>query len=214
MRARQRHFNARDLGANLVLDARYINQSNDTAISSWSDRSRFSNNATQSTPANQPTFKTNILNGNSGVNFNLHFINFSSINILTAFILFKASSDQNLYASVFGNVTTYINPQLFNTSFRWIETAFTGNGFKNGTWRNNFSTFTPTTINSLTTNADIVSCVLSESATINSTSDRGVSTRRPKGDIHQYCLFDSALSVSALKKLTHSTAFSFKIACN
>ena len=39
MRARQRHLNARHAGAMFVLDARFINQSDNTAVSTWADRS-------------------------------------------------------------------------------------------------------------------------------------------------------------------------------
>jgi hypothetical protein len=39
MRARQRHFNARDAGANMVFDARFIPQANETEVTSWPNRS-------------------------------------------------------------------------------------------------------------------------------------------------------------------------------
>ena len=69
MRARHRHFNAGRAGAAIVLDSRFINQSNNTAISQWDDRSGNAKNAIQATAANQPTFQTNILNGNPVVRF-------------------------------------------------------------------------------------------------------------------------------------------------
>jgi hypothetical protein len=59
MRARHRHFNARDAGAVFVVDSRYITGLSDgNAVSTWSDRSRNGNNATQATAANQPTYQT------------------------------------------------------------------------------------------------------------------------------------------------------------
>ena len=59
MRARHRHFNAQDAGAVLVLDSRYITGLSDgNAVSTWTDRSRSGNNATQATAANQPTYQT------------------------------------------------------------------------------------------------------------------------------------------------------------
>jgi hypothetical protein len=69
MRARHRHFNPRDAGADLVLDARYITQSDNTAVSSWADRSGNATDATQSQGANQPTFRTGQQGGNGGVDF-------------------------------------------------------------------------------------------------------------------------------------------------
>jgi len=69
MRARHRHFNPRDAGADLVLDSRFINQANSTAVSTWPDRSGNGHDATQSTGANQPTFLTAQQGGNGGVSF-------------------------------------------------------------------------------------------------------------------------------------------------
>tara|TARA_R110002126_G_scaffold53768_1_gene145693 strand:- start:193 stop:888 length:696 start_codon:yes stop_codon:yes gene_type:complete len=59
MRARHRHFNARDAGAVFVVDSRYITGLSDgNAVSTWNDRSRNSNNATQATASWQPTYQT------------------------------------------------------------------------------------------------------------------------------------------------------------
>lgn len=69
MRARHRHFNARHAGADLVLDSRYIDQSDNTAVSAWPDRSANNHTVSQSTAASQPTFRTNQLNGNPVVRF-------------------------------------------------------------------------------------------------------------------------------------------------
>lgn len=69
MRARHRHFNPRAMGAKLVLDARYIDQADNTAVSTWSDRSGNGYDATQTTPASQPTFQTAEFGGNGVVRF-------------------------------------------------------------------------------------------------------------------------------------------------
>jgi hypothetical protein len=69
MRARHRHFNQRHAGAGVVLDARYINQADNTAVSTWSDRSGNGYDAAQATPANQPTFQTAEIGGNPIVSF-------------------------------------------------------------------------------------------------------------------------------------------------
>ena len=69
MRRRHRHLNARDLGAKLVLDARHIDQSDNTAVSTWADRSGNGWDATQGTAANQPTFQTAEFGGNGVVRF-------------------------------------------------------------------------------------------------------------------------------------------------
>lgn len=69
MRRRHRHFNPRTAGADLVLDARYIDQSDNTAVSSWADRSGNAYDASQSTSGNQPTFRTGQQGGCGGVDF-------------------------------------------------------------------------------------------------------------------------------------------------
>jgi hypothetical protein len=69
MRARQRHFNARDCDAALCLDARFITGLSDgSAVSTWSDRSRNAADATQ-TGANRPEYKEAIQGGQPVVRF-------------------------------------------------------------------------------------------------------------------------------------------------
>lgn len=69
MRARQRHLNARHAGAMFVLDARFIDQSDNTAVSTWSDRSGNGYDVSQTTGANQPTLQTQEQGGSSIVRF-------------------------------------------------------------------------------------------------------------------------------------------------
>ena len=69
MRARHRHFNPRAMGAKLVLDARYVDQADNTAVSTWSDRSGNGWDATQATGANQPTLQTAEFGGQNIVRF-------------------------------------------------------------------------------------------------------------------------------------------------
>lgn len=52
-----------------MLDARYITQSDNTAVSSWADRSGNSYSADQATGGNQPTFRTAQQGGNGGIDF-------------------------------------------------------------------------------------------------------------------------------------------------
>lgn len=69
MRARHRHFNPRSIGASMVLDARAIAQSDNTAVSTWPDRSGNGYDATQATAANQPKFKASQFGGQPSVQF-------------------------------------------------------------------------------------------------------------------------------------------------
>jgi hypothetical protein len=77
MRARQRHFNARDADAGAVFDARFISGvSNNTALSTWPDRSRNAWDATQSGAA-RPTYLASGLNGQAVVSCNSQFMPFN-----------------------------------------------------------------------------------------------------------------------------------------
>jgi hypothetical protein len=69
MRARQRHLNPKAAGARIVLDSRYITQSDNTAVTSWADRSGNAYDASQATGIKQPTFQTNEIGGNGAVRF-------------------------------------------------------------------------------------------------------------------------------------------------
>lgn len=56
-------------GLVLHLDAGALDLSNDASVAQWDDLSGFNNDAAQSTAANQPTYKTGILNGKPVVEF-------------------------------------------------------------------------------------------------------------------------------------------------
>jgi hypothetical protein len=70
MRARHRHFSPAHAGATIALDSRYgFSQADGSAVSTWEDRSTTNNDATQATPANQPTYETNEVGGQPAVRF-------------------------------------------------------------------------------------------------------------------------------------------------
>ena len=68
MHRRARHLTGRPAGASYHYDARRLDLTDGTGVSTWTDLAG-SNNATQATATNQPTFKTNIINGNPVVRF-------------------------------------------------------------------------------------------------------------------------------------------------
>lgn len=69
MRARHRHLNARDAGAEIVLDARFISGLSDgSALTTWADRSGNGNDASKSSPAGV-IFEEEAINGLPGVEF-------------------------------------------------------------------------------------------------------------------------------------------------
>lgn len=70
MRGRQRHLNARDAGASMVLDSRFITGlADDDVVTTWPDRSRNGYSPTQSTADKKPKFKTGVSGGQPTVRF-------------------------------------------------------------------------------------------------------------------------------------------------
>lgn len=69
MRARHRHFNARDAGAVAVYDARFLAGSNNSAVTDWEDRSRSGYTASQATSAERPTLQHAVQGGSNVVRF-------------------------------------------------------------------------------------------------------------------------------------------------
>ena len=70
MRARHRHFNPAHAGAAFALDSRYgFNQSDNSAVSTWEDRTNNNLDASQATAANQPKYRTAIQGGVPAVEF-------------------------------------------------------------------------------------------------------------------------------------------------
>lgn len=70
MRARQRFLKAKSLDATTSYDARFLSGLSDAAaLSSWGDQSGNGHAATQSTPANQPTYRVGVFGGQPSVRF-------------------------------------------------------------------------------------------------------------------------------------------------
>lgn len=123
MRARHRHFNPRSMGAGLVLDARYIDQADNTAVSTWSDRSGNGWDATQASGALQPTLQTAEFGGQNIVRFdgsNDRFTangaigilnNVGGATLLSAVKYNSVSTNQSLFgmATALGNTRATLN---------------------------------------------------------------------------------------------------------
>lgn len=80
------------------LDASQLSLSDNDAVSSWTDESGNGRHATQGTGANQPTFKTGIVNGLSVIRFDgtNDFLSLGNLSALTegeVFVVFKLDAD-------------------------------------------------------------------------------------------------------------------------
>ena len=71
MRARHRHFTYKAAGAVVAYDARYLTDSDGTALQTWPDRAG-TYNATEATTTKRPLVRTgaNGINGQTALGFN------------------------------------------------------------------------------------------------------------------------------------------------
>jgi hypothetical protein len=229
MRARQRHFNMRDAGAIASYDSRFISGlSNSDPVNTWNDRSRSANNATQ-TGADRPVYTTNAINGLPALNLAVgkHMIIDSITNPNSSTFMAaerrpssgdtmpnfgKPSTDLYIYIWFADNVIyeRYNNTQPLRT----VATGQTQTGnfitcsVKNGTtssqhYRNGLtigSQGTPPASNSDFTRIGFYTNALGNNAA--------------DGIVGNYTLCDVAVGRPLQKRMEHSLAHSFKIACN
>jgi hypothetical protein len=150
MRARQRHLNKSLRDASCAFDSRFLSGFSDgNTVETWTDLSNNGRNATQSTAANRPTYKTSIQGGNpvlrfDGSNDSLATGTFASSTQITAIQILKASNWNSVAEYKFSaghgygttpNATTGIN--FFSITqgalFYWQagDLAAFGNGYEN-----------------------------------------------------------------------------------
>lgn len=236
MRARHRHFNATTAGASLVLDARYLNASNNDSISTWTSRSG-SNDASQATAANQPTYVTGQSGGQPALRFDGNDSMGFAANIISgtpdgfAAFIFKLDNDpvtntnfagaplgdwgsstsanhwtwdDGVIYDDFGTTSrkTAGNPTPSLTLFRVISQHSAANDFViniDGTQ------FYSTATNTVGWNS---------TQTIGKSSDGGGSGYHVKGHICLVIFAPLKPDKSLQKRIEHSAAFSYKIACS
>lgn len=241
MHRRARHLNVRDAGAVLVLDSRFITGLNDNAaVATWNDRSRNGSNATQATVGKQPTYRTSIQGGQPALQFtsaNQQWIGGNTtINTTTTtcVTLFTMNSSSRAYARILA-IADSISPDYNSaqsTTFHCRDNVSS----QLNIWRGGSPRLTSVTIALATpTLASTVfngsTCAFrlagTQRASVASTGNFNANTYRcgwsinvnDYGDYldgYQFCnyLFNSAPDVSLLRRIEHSAALAFKIACS
>lgn len=231
MGRRVRHLNARDAGAVLVLDSRFIVGLSDTnKISTWNDRSKNANNAIQASASVQPSYEVNELNGNPVVYFNgsnnvMGLTSIISSGVLhTCIATLRPGAQTNSFQFgpvINGGGTT--NPifvsgsNLSSANMGYTTgsggTSITSLNLSNGvlatTRRNN------TSVNMIA-NRTVLSGTLpvNSAALIDLIGSRVFSARLYyNGGIGQIIIFNSVISDANWRRMNHSSAFSFKLPC-
>lgn len=247
MRARQRHFNPRSLGASLFLDSRYITGLSDgNAIDSWPDRSGNNYNPTQATAAAKPTYKTAIQGGQPVARFDggdslYRNQNLSTVNQLTLIAICSFTNNTSRYG-----VFDAKNNPAFN-HFTIEQNTFLTAGQRYGFYTSNSTLDSATTTSAgmkiisvaatTTSGTNIVSnTTYKVQGQVSSLTQRsgsnyadltgingfmvggfnagGTAVLQLSGDIAQIVVLPSNVTGAPMKRLEHSAAFSFKIACS
>lgn len=237
MRARHRHFNAKDAGAACVYDARYISGlANNDAVSTWSSRTG-TNDATQGTAANRPTYKTNQFNGNPVVEFDgtNDRLEFNKLNASSAWSLCVVKrTSTNTYQQLFnventaGNNSTFgaavhndpsYGPVIFGSGGSGSTAWAKGSSLRNDAWRSLYLVWLGggTSGTSFYNGWDDgVSFSLTNSgnvgATAKTTSFIGFDSGSWGGQMAQVVIALISSTDSLRKRVSHSAAYSFKLA--
>jgi hypothetical protein len=234
MRKRQRHLNQRAAGATLVLDSRRITGLSDgSAVGQWNDVSGSGWNVTQSDNAKKPTYKTAIQGGQPIVRSDggdrLISSSVSTTQTFSTLLVFQRSSSDTDGAVVFdsyNDVGCVIytgqgtdSPNNFSMYAGGTEFKFAP---KDGNWKIVAAQFSGATSFAATNGVKS-----SASSTIGTNGLSGISIFDVRGnpnplnsiysmlgDIAQVILIASSMLDPLRKRLEHSSALSFKLACS
>jgi len=223
MRARHRHFNARDAGATGVFDSRYISFANNASVDTWTSRTG-SNNISQSNSANRPVYQVNQINGNpsvywdGGANDELTFasaLSYSSTSIVTVFKNNDATNGSVVFARN-NNANDYIffdtNTVYFQNNLTSTRTHNLGNVFLVGSGIDIASTsitafangFAGTTTSGGSTTFQCTGIGRYGGSTLPNTD----------GHLGLAIIANVAWDAPMRRRIEHAAAYSFKIACN
>lgn len=238
MRARHRHFNPAHAGATLVLDARFIDQADNTAVSSWASRPRGSFTMAQTTQSYQPTLQLAEVNGQPIVRFDgsNDFMTCSRVattSNFTSMVVLKGNAQSGRF--VFGQRVTSAN--VGRTTFCGVNGT---SPFQKGIlFFNNGSSYLLESATDVFTNSATLFCSESDGSgnshvrVTNGAKEAALTgqTWTPEnadarlgalsesfnqfsGDIGAVTFFPAQCSDAMRIRAHHAAAYSFKISCN
>lgn len=242
MRARHRHFNPKSAGASLALDTRYINESDNTTIQTWPDRSGNGRDATQATSTNRATFRSAIQGGNGILRFDGNDRYNASFVTGTEYSLYVVCKRTASNSNAFSNTTLVVSAGVAsntNGSSRRYQLIYSDSS--GGIFETTANATSPAAIarndnwNIHSISAPIGSGTMryylngGSEATANVSALAGVTTGTVRmtvgatswnndlyfnGDMGTVVTYEAAHSAAFRKRLEHAAAFSFKISCN
>ena len=225
MHRRARHLTGRAAGASYHYDARWLSLSDGAGVQTLTDLAG-SNNATQSTSANRPTFKTNILNGNPILRFdgvNDQFSLTSTVAIAgeySAITLFKTSGTFLTASRIDGEVpytNLYTNGYLYTCAVnRFWSAALSASSFSIITTYTNGSDAGSPVYQSYQNSAQLSTTNGSYtiSGSMNGIGYRPSDGLRANGDLAAMIHIPGTMASFLRKRFEHAMGFSYKIACS
>ena len=203
MRGRQRHFNPRDAGATLALDARFVfGKSNNDELETWPGRAGA--DATQTEAGKKPVYQTAKINGQPTVFFDrTDFVRYTTVSARFAMIVARRLS-ASYYAHGVSLQHTSVNNGLHSDGtkdyfFSWTPTATNLNGSINPA--QNFKWFENPAVLSIETAAFDLGLIGYETGTFS-----------PDMDIMVVIACPTVLSAPLMRRISIASAMSFKIA--
>lgn len=225
MRARQRHFNPKNLGATLAFDSRFLSYNDNDLVDSWADR--VAGVSYTATGTWRPTFKTSVSGGSPMV------LSSASKRLSGNSTVYLPTLNANLYTFLFlgsGDNTSGDRVVMAIRGALGYEFLIYWNGsssywaFRNGSngkrWTRpsantvaieSFLNGTPY-INGLA--VSYTSHTHGGSENTNTICNIGVADASHRGYIGQLIIVNNQLTLSQLKRMTFSGAVAFKIPCS
>lgn len=224
MRARHRHFNARDAGATGVFDSRYISFADNAAVDTWTSRTG-SNNMSQSNSANRPVYQVNQINGNpsvywdGGASDELTFastLSYSNTSVVTVFKNGDATNGSVVFARN-NNSADYIYFDTNNVYFQngvanSIRTHNLGNVFLIGSGVDQGTTTHTAFANSLAATGSTSSVSTFQCTGIGRYG--GGTQFNTDGHLGLAIIANVAWDAPLRRRVEHAAAYSFKVSCN
>ena len=233
MRARHRHFSHKAAGAVIAYDARYLTESNGTALQTWTDRAG-TYNATESDSTKRPLVATgaNGINGQTALDFDGTNDDLQAASVpLNAFItivvcgrftttkpfFMEHSSDTNPSAGFYFYGSNGNAWEIFRTNQHsalgtsaWFGSANAIGSFRydgTGEYRKD---------GAAQSNVSITGTARSNSSATDNFNicSRNRSAVFGDGLLGTLAIYDGKASDSMMKRIEHAAAYSFKISCN
>ena len=236
MRARHRHFSYKAAGAVVAYDARYLNNSDGTALQTWQNRASTSYDATESDSTKRPLVKTgaNGINGQTalkfdGTNDDLQAASVPLNTFITVVVCAQFTTAKPFFFEHSANSNTNAGFYFYGSSGNSWQ--FNRSGASHGATGVSSWFGSSAAIGSLTYNGSASYRLNSGSALANTNLQGTARSNSSVTDSFNICsrnrasvfgdgllgclaIYDGEAADPLRKRIEHAAAYSFKISCN